>query len=146
MMIGAALMVALGLGNAAAASLSVDVQVIEASNESDTPVGQSVAIRDLGATLSYKSFRTLSREQRDLAVGQGTDLHLPDGAVARISALGVEKKNGNRTVRLRVRIEQGQESLDTEYSVRDGGTVFVSAGKHEARDAVLVLAIAPHVK
>ena len=145
-MIGTALMVALGLGNAAGAGLTIDVQVIEASNNGDSPGAQSVAIRDLGATLSYKSFRTLSSEQRVLAVGEGTDLFLPDGAVAHISALGVEEKKRNRTVRLRVRIEQGQESLDTEYSVRNGGTVFVSAGKRATGDSVLVLAIAPHLK
>ncbi len=145
-MTGAALIVALGLGNAAAAGMTIDVQVIEASNNSATPGTQSVAIRDLGATLSYKSFRTLSREQRPLAVGEGTDLLLPDGAVAHISALGVEEKKRSQTVRLRVRIEQGKESLDTEYSVRNGGTVFVSAGKHATGDSVLVLAIAPHLK
>jgi hypothetical protein len=145
-MIGTALVVALGLGNAAAAGLTIDVQVIEASNSTDGPAGESVAIRDLGATLSYKSFRTLSREQRALAVGEGIDLQLPEGAVAHISALGVEQKKRDRTVRLRVRIEQGQESLDTEYSVRDGGTVFVSAGKRATGDSVLVLAIAPHLK
>ncbi len=129
MMIGAALMVALGLGNAAAAGLTVDVQVIEASNKSDTPAGQSGAIRDLGATLSYKSFRTLSREQRTLVVGEGTNLVLPDGAVAHISAVGVEEKRKTGTVRLRVRVEQGLDSLETEYAVRIGGTVFVSGAK-----------------
>ena len=91
-MIGVALIVALRLGNAAASDLVLDVQVIEASNNGHTKGGQSKAIRDLGATLNYKSFRTLSQEQRTLTVGEGTQFFLPDGAVAHISALGIDEK------------------------------------------------------
>ncbi len=145
-MIGAALIVAFGLGNGAASGLTIELQIIEASNTGHARGGQSKAIRDLGATLSYKNFRTISQDERTLAMGEGTQLVLPDGAIARIYALGVEEKKKKRTVRLRVRIEQGDETLDTEYSVRDGGTVFVSAGKDKSGDSVLVLAIAPHLK
>jgi hypothetical protein len=145
-MIGVALIVALRLGNAATADVILDVQVIEASNDGHTQGRQSKAIRDLGATLSYKSFKTLSQEQRTLTMGDGAQFFLPDGAVAHISAVGIDEKKKKRSVRLRVRIEQGEETLDTEYSVRDGGTVFVSAGKEKSGDAVLVLAIAPHLK
>ncbi len=144
-MTGAALIAVLGLGNAAA-GLTIDVQVIEASNQASSPGAESKAIRDLGATLNYKSFQTLSNEERTLGVGEEAQIFLPDGAVARISALGIEESKKKRSVRLRVRIEQGPETLDTEYSVRNGGTVFVSAGKGKAHDSVLVLAIVPHLK
>jgi hypothetical protein len=143
-MIGAVAVVALTFGNAA--GLVVDVQVIEASNKAQAAGTPTKAIRDLGATLSYKSFRTVAHEQRTLALGDATQIFLPDGTIARISAVGVEEKRKHRTVRLRVRIEQGQETLDTEYSVRDGGTVFVSGGKNKASGSALVLAIAPHLR
>jgi len=143
-MVASALVIALGLN--AASALVVDVQVIEASNKPGAHGGESKAIRDLGATLSYKSFQTVSQEQRTLKLGGEEKVLLPEGSVARISAVGVEEKKGKRTVRLRVRIEQGSETLDTEYSVRDGGTVFVSAGKSKSSDSALVLAISPRVQ
>jgi hypothetical protein len=145
-MIVVPLIAILGLGNASAGGLTVDVQVIEASNLGNPEGGQSKAIRDLGATLSYKNFQTLSHDEQTLSIGEQMQLALPDGAVAHIFALGVEGDKKKPTLRLRVRVEQGKEALDTEYSVRNGGTVFVSAGKGKSPDSVLVLAIAPRLK
>src|ERR1700743_596463 len=142
-MLAAGLAVGLALGRTG--PLLLDVQVIEASNRPQPTVAVSQAIRDLRQTLRYRSYRTVDHRTRPVGFGEVEQILLPDGAVARISALGVEQVRRKRSVRLRVRIQQGQESLDTEYSVRDGGMVLGRGGRHQPSDFALILAISPHL-
>lgn len=141
-------------GGAHAPEVALDIEIIEASNKpgdlterlperSTERTRQSRAARDLGSTLKFTSFRTLSEENLPLGAGESTTLRLPNGATATLTLLAVDP--GKRTLRLRLQIAHGVRTLDTEYTVRDGGTVFVSAG-NAGQGAVLVAAISPHTK
>ena len=121
----------------------IGIQVLEASNDPGPTDGPSSrAARDLGATLNYKSYKTLAQEQRTLAVEEWATLTLANGATLSVSPKVIDR--AQHSVRLQVDVHQGKHHLDTDYTVRDGGTVFVSAGANGKN--VLVLAIVPKVK
>jgi hypothetical protein len=141
------LFTALAAGAAPAARsgslVQIGVQVIEASTDaSTTDAPASRAARDLSSTLNYKSYRTLAQEDRTLAIDEWATLTLANGATLSLSPKAIDGRA--HTVRLQVSVHQGKHHLDTDYTVRDGGTVFVSAGPNGKN--VLVLAIVPKAR
>jgi hypothetical protein len=74
-----------------------------------------------------------------LALNEWTTLTLANGATLSVSPKVIDRNA--HTVRLQVTVHRGKQHLDTDYTVRDGGTVFVSAGPNGKN--MLVLAIVP---
>ncbi len=125
-----------------AVQVDVGIQIIEATNEASASPPDSRAARDLSATLNYKSYRTQGQEQRTLGIEEWTTVTLSNGSTLSIAPKAVDK--GAHNVRLHVAVHEGKHHLDTEYTVRDGGTVFISAGA--SGSGVLVVAIVPRAR
>lgn len=140
-----ALMSSLALAGASG-DIDLSVQILEASNAPRVNAAPTPAERDLGSTLNYKSYRTLEDRHQKLAFGESARIDLPNGTAATITSVAsVAPAGAKRLVRLRVQTDQQGKRLDAEYSVRNGGTVFVSAGKSGA-EGVLILAIVPRLR
>jgi hypothetical protein len=139
------LLVALGAGS----NVSIQVEVLGASDQAAPPksaAGASQAAphleRDLRTTLKFKHYRQLAKQSLSVTVAETAEMALPNGAKLRLTPLSLDPAKG--MIKLRVQNVKEHYDLDTEYSIKDGGTLFVTAGPYEQE--VLVLAITPKVE
>jgi hypothetical protein len=133
------------LALASPTSVTIAVDVLGASDQAPRhPPEVAVAPhleRDLRTTLKFKSYRELAHKELIVALAATGELALPNGGKLRLTPLSYDPAKG--MLELRVQNQKEHYDLDTEYSIKDGGTLFVTAGPHEQE--VLVLAITPRV-
>jgi hypothetical protein len=136
----------LSLALSAGATVSIQVEVVGASDQGPAEAGGSQPVghleRDLRTTLKFKHYRELAQQTLSVALADTTEMALPNGARLRLTPLALDAEKG--MIKLRVQNLKEHYNLDTEYSIKDGGTLFVTAGPFAKE--VLVLAITPKVQ
>jgi len=129
----------------ASPSVSIEVQVLGASDQppatggSDTVHASPHLERDLRTALKFKHYRQLAKQDLAVQMKETGEMALPNGGRLLLSPLSVDPAKG--TIELRVRNQKEHYDLDTEYAIKNGGTLFVTAGPYGQE--VLVLAITP---
>ena len=138
-----------GMALGAPPSVSIDVDVLGASDQApkspQTPDSAKVAShleRDLRTTLKFKHYRELARKDLVVLLAATGELTLPNGGQLRLTPLSFDPVKG--MLELRVQNQKEHYDLDTEYAIKNGGTLFVTAGPYEQE--VLVVAITPRMK
>jgi hypothetical protein len=124
----------------AVAQVSVEVQFIAASN---TPGPGPSAIphlqRDLQKAMKYSNYRLVERRVLSLAYTQSSSLTLPNKAVFQLTPLAFDPTT--KMLRMRVQNALAHYDLDTEYSIKNGGTILVVAGPFQG--GMMVVALTP---
>jgi hypothetical protein len=135
-----------GLALGAQPSVSIEVDVLGASDQTvQVPAparSPKVSVhleRDLRTTLKFKHYRELGKNELNVAIGETGETTLPNGGQLRLTPISFDATSG--MIELRVQNQKEHYELDTQYSIKNGGTLFVTAGQHEQE--VLVVAITP---
>ena len=138
-----------GLAVGAPPSVTIAVDVLGASDQSPpksaAPDATKVAShleRDLRSTLKFKHYREITKKDLAVTIGGTSETLLPNGGLLRLTPLSFDPANG--MLELRVQNKKEHYDLDTEYSIKNGGTLFVTAGPYEQE--ALVVAITPRVQ
>ncbi len=132
---------------AAGPGVSIQVEVLGASDQAAPSGGAGTAQvaphleRDLRTALRFKHYRQLASQNLSVSLTETAETTLPNGARLRLTPLSLDPVKG--MIKLRVQTVKEHYDLDTEYSIKNGGTMFVTAGPFEKQ--VLVLAISPKV-
>jgi len=130
-------------------TVSIQVEVLGASDQA-TPAGHTSGVtppaphleRDLRTALKFKSYQQLAKQDLSVTLAGTVEMTLPNGAQLQLTPLSFNPTK--KAIELRVQIRKEHYDLDTEYSIKNGGTLFVTAGPYEQE--VLVLAVTPKVK
>jgi hypothetical protein len=132
----------LGASLPGAPTVTIDVEVLGASDQASkngqAPVSGHLE-RDLRSTLKFKTYREISKTELVVATGTTGETTLPNGGRLRLTPLSQDTAKGS--LELRVQNQKEHYNLDTEYSIKNGGTLFVTAGPYDHE--VLVVAITP---
>jgi hypothetical protein len=134
-----------GLAVGTPPSVLIDVDVLGASDQAQKSGGQETGKvsahleRDLRTTLKFKHYREITRKDLTVVMGATGETVLPNGGTLRLTPLSFDPAKG--TLEVRVQNQKEHYDLDTEYSIKSGGTLFVTAGPYEQE--VLVVAITP---
>jgi len=124
----------------ALAQVSVEVQIIAASNKPGPgPSAIPHLERDLQKAMKYSSYRLIEKRMVAAAYGQTSSLTLPNKALFKLTPLALEA--ATKMLRMRVQNTLPHYNLDTEYSIKTGGTIFVDAGPFEG--GMIVIALTP---
>jgi hypothetical protein len=137
-----------GLALGAQPSVSIEVDVLGASDQApktaQAPDAAKVSThleRDLRTTLKFKHYRELAKRDLAVVLEATGEMTLPNGGQLQLTPLSFDPVKG--MLELRVRNQKEHYDLDTEYSIKNGGTLFVTAGPFEQE--VLVVAITPRI-
>jgi hypothetical protein len=113
--------------------LSADV--VQASNESTGVDAGLEKMREQFAKsgIVYKSYRRLSHEQLQLALGKAVEVRLPNAKTASLTLLSMKGSQSQVSVSL--------PPVQTTYTLGREGSVYLQAGPHA--NGVLILVLTP---
>jgi hypothetical protein len=124
----------------AAAQVTVEVQIIAASNKPGPgPSAIPHLERDLQKAMKYSSYRLIERRDLAVAYAQTSSLTLPNKAIFKLTPLALDPVT--KMLRMRVQNALPHYNLDTEYSIKTGGTILVDAGPFEG--GMILIALTP---
>ena len=108
-------------------------EVVQASNEGTGVDPGLEKMRDQFAKsgITYKSYRRLSHEQLQLAMGKPAEVRLPNTKTATLTLLSVKGSLSQVSVSL--------PPLQTTYTLGREGSVYLQAGPHASGVLILVL-------
>jgi hypothetical protein len=125
----------------AAAQVSVEVQIIAASNSPGPgPSAIPHLQRDLQKAMKYSNYRLVERRVLTLAYAQSSSLTLPNKAILKLTPLALDPTS--KMLRMRVQNALAHYDLDTEYSIKNGGTILVAAGPFQS--GMMLVALTPN--
>jgi hypothetical protein len=124
----------------AAAQVAVEVQIIAASNKPGPgPSAIPHLERDLQKAMKYSNYRLVEKRTLTVAYAQTSSLTLPNKGVFKLTPLALDP--ATKMLRMRVQNTLPHYNLDTEYSIKTGGTILVDAGPFEG--GMLLIALTP---
>lgn len=113
----------------------LSAEVVQASNESTGVDAGLEKMREQFAKsgIVYKSYRRLSHEQLQLALGKAVELRLPNAKTASLTLLSMKGSQSQVSVSL--------PPVQTTYTLGREGSVYLQAGPHA--NGVLILVLTP---
>jgi hypothetical protein len=124
----------------ARAQVTVEVQIIAASNQPGPgPSAIPHLERDLQKAMKYSSYRLVERRMLNVAYAQTSSLTLPNKGLFKLTPLALDP--ATKMLRMRVQNVLPHYNLDTEYSIKAGGTILVDAGPFEG--GMILIALTP---
>jgi hypothetical protein len=124
----------------ALAQVTVEVQIIAASNKPGPgPSAIPHLERDLQKAMKYSSYRLVERRMLNVAYAQTSSLTLPNKGLFKLTPLALDA--ATKMLRMRVQNTLPHYNLDTEYSIKAGGTILVDAGPFEG--GMILIALTP---
>jgi len=126
----------LTLPAAAESRVSLLAEVVQASNEGTgvDPGLEKMREQFAKSGITYKSYRRLSEQPLQLALGRPAEVRLPNGKAATLTLLSVKGSQSQVSVAL--------PPLHTTYTLGREGSVYLQAGPHAA--GVLILVLTPN--
>jgi hypothetical protein len=126
----------LALPALAESRVSLLAEVVQASNEGTgvDPGLEKMREQFAKSGISYKSYRRLSEQPLQLALGKPAEVKLPNGKAATLTLLSVKGSQSQVSVSL--------PPLHTTYTLGREGSVYLQAGPHGP--GVLILVLTPN--